>query len=91
MRHELLHVTSVSLRAPQLSSITTMAVTAGSFPIKAALRCHEVNLEDGGGCKQRLLTLFRRSPAPYVICCNHDDGDDGGGHPADADSSCVIH
>ncbi len=88
MRHELLHVTSVSLRAPQLSSITTTVVTAGSFPIKAALRCHEVDLEDSGSCKQWLLALFRRSPAPYVICCNDDDG---GGHPADADSSCMIH
>jgi|SRR6266702_3016723 len=57
--HKLLHVTSVSLRAPQLSSITTTAVTAGSFPIKAALRCHEGDdLEDGSGCKQRLLALF---------------------------------
>ncbi len=66
-----------------------MVVTAGSFPIKAALRCHEGDdLEDGSGCKQRLLALFRHSPAPYVICCNHNDG---GGHPADTDSSCVIH
>ncbi len=34
-------------------------VTVGSLPVKAALRCHEDNnLEDGGGCKQRLLALF---------------------------------
>ncbi len=59
MRHELLRVTYVSPRAPQFSSITMMAVTAGSLPVKAALRCHEDDdLEDGGGCKQRLLALF---------------------------------
>ncbi len=64
-RHELLCVTYVSLRAPQFFSIMTTAVTAGSLPIKAALRCHEDdNLEDGGGCKQWLLALFRHSPAP---------------------------
>ncbi len=50
---------SVSLHAPQLSSITMMVVMAGSFPIKAALRCHEGDdLEDGGSCKQQLLALF---------------------------------
>ncbi len=64
-RHELLRVTYVSPRAPQFSSIMTTAVMAGSLPIKAALRCHEDDdLEDGGGCKQWLLALFRRSPAP---------------------------
>ncbi len=92
MCHKLLCITSVSPRAPQLSSITTMVVTAGSFPIKAALRCHEGDdLKDSSGCKQQLLTFFRCSLAPYVICCNHDYGDDSGGHPADTDSSCVIH
>ena len=64
-RHKLLRVTYVSLRAPQFFSIMTTAVTAGSLPIKAALRCHEDDdLEDSGGCKQRLLALFRHSLAP---------------------------
>ncbi len=64
-RHKLLRVTYVSLRAPQFSSITTTVVTVGSLPVKAALRCHEDDdLEDGGGCKQRLLALFQCSLAP---------------------------
>ncbi len=81
--------TRSSTQTPQQSADIWLT---GYFPIKAALRCHEGDdLEDSGSCKQRLLAFFRCSLAPYVICCNHDDGNDGGGHPANADSSCMIH